>query len=279
MQIDGWKYYNHAAIPTTAPHEIPDILPITCGSIWKMGGTPLLARWTTEFDCGYETNWWYVIKDDSFDISQIKSNYRYKINKGARIFDVHVIKPTDYKEELYNVQVAAFSAYPKKYRPKVDKNKFMASIDVWDGQVVVGAFYRETNQLVGYSYLTQDGQYVDLKVLKSNPEYEKYQLNAALVEGILRVFDPLLRNGGYICDGARSINHETAFQDYLEKYFSFRKAFCCLHVVYNPKIKWLIKLLYPVRGLLLKLDGIGIVHQLNSVLRMEEICRKEMPRK
>lgn len=38
MQIDGWKYYNHAAIPTTAPHEIPDISPITDGSIWKIGG-------------------------------------------------------------------------------------------------------------------------------------------------------------------------------------------------------------------------------------------------
>lgn len=38
MQIDGWKYYNHAAVPTSAPHEIPDVSPITDGSIWKIGG-------------------------------------------------------------------------------------------------------------------------------------------------------------------------------------------------------------------------------------------------
>ena len=25
MRIEGWKYYNHAAIPTTAPHEMPDL--------------------------------------------------------------------------------------------------------------------------------------------------------------------------------------------------------------------------------------------------------------
>lgn len=43
MQIDGWKYYNHAAIPTTAPHEIPNISPITDGSIWKSGG--VLRYW------------------------------------------------------------------------------------------------------------------------------------------------------------------------------------------------------------------------------------------
>ncbi len=279
MQIDGWKYYNHAAIPTTAPHEEPDMIPINDGSIWKIGGgIPLLARWTTEFDCGYQTNWWYVVKDDSFDISKIKSNYRYKINKGTRFFDVHIIKPMDYKEELYNVQLAAFSAYPKKYRPTVDKDKFMATIDRWDSYVVFGAFYRETNKLVGYSYLIQNDFYVDLTVLKSNPEYEKFQINAALVYEILRYFDPLLKNGGYICDGARSINHETSFQDYLEKYFGFRKAYCKLHITYNPKFKWVIRLMYPIRRFLLKMDGIGVLHSINAVIRMEEIVRKDNER-
>jgi hypothetical protein len=68
--IDGWKYYNHAMIPTTAPHEIPDLTPIKSGSIWNRlrEGMPLLARWTSDFDCGYETEWWYCIKDSPFDI-------------------------------------------------------------------------------------------------------------------------------------------------------------------------------------------------------------------
>ena len=275
MQIEGWKYYNHAAIPTTAPHEEPDLQPIEDGAIWQMSGAPLLARWTTEFDCGYETNWWYVIKDTLFDINALKAKRRWVINKGAKIFDVHIIKPMDYKEELYNVQVAAFSAYPKKYRPKVEKNKFMASIDRLESKVVLGAFYRETNQLVGYSYLTQEAQCVYLNVLKSMPEYEKYQINAALVNGILQVFDPLLKNGGYICDGEKSILHETAFRDYLEKYFGFRKAYCKLHIIYNPKLKWLIRLIYPIRRVLLGFDGFGLIHALNSVLKMEEIVRKD----
>ncbi len=42
MKIDGWYYYNHAAIPTTAPHENPDISPIKDGNIWKIGGGVLL---------------------------------------------------------------------------------------------------------------------------------------------------------------------------------------------------------------------------------------------
>ena len=38
MQVEGWKYYNHAMIPTTAPHETPNMHPIENGDIWKVGG-------------------------------------------------------------------------------------------------------------------------------------------------------------------------------------------------------------------------------------------------
>ena len=276
MQIDGWKYYNHAAVPTTAPHRSPNMSPIEDGSIWDIdGGTPKLARWTTDFDCGDVTNWWYVIKDSAFDIGCLNANYRYKINKGVKKFDVHVIDPQDYKESLYNVQVAAYSAYPLKYRPTVNKDEFFKSINFWNKHVVFGAFFRETNELVGYSLLTEHSQHIDLAVQKTNPLYEKYQINAALVAEVLRHFDSCIKNGTYICDGARNINHETAFQDYLETYFGFRKAYCKLHVVYMPKIKWIIKLTYPIRKLLSKMDGIGIIHSLNAVLKMEEICRDE----
>ena len=39
MQIEGWKYYNHATIPTTAPHEIPDLRAVENGDVWKIAGT------------------------------------------------------------------------------------------------------------------------------------------------------------------------------------------------------------------------------------------------
>ena len=80
-----------------------------------------------------------------------------------------------------------------------------------------------------------------------------------------------LNNGSYICDGSRSIVHETAFQDYLEKYFGFRKAFCKLHVSYNPCVRWMVLLLFRFRPVLRKMDCIGLVHKLNGVLAMQEI--------
>lgn len=276
--MKNWKYYNHAAIPTTAPNEEPDMVPINDGSIYinLEGGTPLLARWTTEFDCGYETNWWYVIKDTPFDISELKAKRRYEINKGIKNFDVKEIDPDIYADELCNVQIAAYSAYPEKYRPSVNREKFISTVHHWDSHVCIGAFDRESGMLCGYSLLSQESEtYVDFKVMRTNPECEKNGVNAALVEGILRYFNSFLTHGGYICDGARSINHETAFQDYLEKYFGFRKAYCKLHITYNPRLKWVVRLMYPIRSFLLKIDGIGVFHSINSVLKMEEICRNE----
>lgn len=277
MHIDGWKYYNHAAIPTTAPHENPSTLSIEDGSIWKIeGATPLLARWTTDFDCGRETNWWYVIKDTPFDINTLKAKRRYEINKGVKNFSVAEIVPTDYSKDLYSVQVAAYSAYPQKYRPSVDKAAFIDSIAQWpDSYTCLGAFHRETNELCGYTLLAKDqSRHISFNVLRADPTHEKNGVNAALVDGVLKYCAPFLNDGWYVCDGARSINHETAFQDYLEKYFDFRKAYCKLHIVYNPKLKWAIRCIYPLRKFLGKLDNVGIIHQINSVLRMEEMVRQ-----
>lgn len=201
----------------------------------------------------------------------MKAKRRYEIAKGIKNFEVSEIDPVTYAEELYAVRIAAFSAYPEKYRPLVNKESFISSVKQWDRYICVGAFRRETNELSGYALLSRESEeYVAFHVLKTKLECEKLGVNAALVNGILKIFDLFLINGGYICDGTRSINHESAFQDYLEKYFCFRKAYCKLHIRYNPKMVCIIKSIYPFRKLLLKMDGIGIIHKLNAVLRMEE---------
>ena len=274
MQIDGWKYYNHAAIPTTAPHEDPNVDPINDGSIWKINGRPLLARWTTEFDCGYETNWWYVIKDSPFDINKLKAKRRYEINKGNKNFNIREIDPAEWCEKICEVTIAACSTYPKTYRPNLNYEQLIADIKSWTCYKVYGAFGANDESFCGYACLETYKKHIEFCMMKTLPSYEKLGINAAIVNHILSDHTVFLCKGGYICDGARNIYHETAFQSFLEKYFGFKKAYCHLHVVYNKKIFWLIKLLYPIRSLLLRLDHIRIVHKLNSVLRMEEICRK-----
>lgn len=272
--MSNWKYYNHAALPVSVPYKDPDTSEIDNGAVWKMAGKPFVARWTTDFDLGHETNWWYVIKDTPFDINALKAKRRYEVNKGKKNFDVRLIVPGDFKEELFQIQTKAFAAYPAKYRPHVDKTEFFDRIDSWNTLPVFGAFFKDDGKLCGYSLLEpEDERFVRFSVQKTDPDYETYGLNAALVEAILAHYEDFLNNGGIICDGERSISHETKFQDYLEKYFGFRKAYCVLHVKYKPVLRPIVFILYPFRNLIKKLDKISIVHMVVALLNMESINR------
>ena len=287
MNVFNWQYYNHAAVPTTAPHEEPDLTPIKNGSIWHIDGKkPLLAQYTTNWDCGYDTDWWYIIKDSPFDISTLKTKRRYEITKAMRFFDVkEIVNPIEYAEALAYVQERAFSAYPLKYRPKFNKEVFVNSLSGWQKKIkesslnVFAAFYKETSELAGYSYIIAKKNCLIFAVQKTNPDFEKFCVNAALVNGILDAFKDKLSSGYYISDGSRSINHETHFQDYLEKYFGFRKAYCNLNLVYSPLCKFMVTLLFPFRYFMEKLGSwIGLFHQISVILKMEKIARNAKKR-
>lgn len=280
MDIEGWRYYNHAAVPACAPHEMPDLTPIKKGTVWRIrGGIPLLARWTVDWDCGYETGWWYVIKDTPFDINAMKSKRRYEVNKGNKFFEIIKINPVQYADDLLRLTIAAYSGWPEKYRPRVDREQFLKGVGGWGAKDVFVAMNKETRRADGYALLSDQGPYIEFSVLRTDPSVERLAVNAAIISGILNYYQNRFDGIFYISDGSRSIRHETAFQDYLEKYFGFRKAYCRLRVVYRPGFRLPVICLRHLKDILKKWDGIGAIHQINAVLRMDElaeICRKDM---
>ena len=237
-----------------------------------------MARWTTDWDCGHETNWWYVIKDEPFDIKELKAKRRYEINKGLKNFEIiKITEPEKYAQGIYEIVTDAYQDYPRAYRPQIEKESFIKGVKNWNRYELYGAISKETGSLVAYARLFLHEGYSDFEQMKAIRSYEKRGVNAALVYGILDDYSCRLNHGFYICDGTRSTNHETAFQDYLEKYFLFRKAYCHLHVEYNPKIRWAIPILYNFRKVLLSFDKNKLTHAINVVLKMEEICRSGAP--
>lgn len=273
MIIDGWKYYNHAAIPAGAPHAEVDISPVENKKIWELDGHPLLARWTSGFDCGYETEWWYVIIDKPFDISGIKSKRRYEIKKGNKHFLVKEIDPSDYIEEIYTITKAAYESYPEPYRPSLSHKSFTEDIKKWDFYKTYGAFSFADKELYGYACLSRDDNYINFRTIKVDPNQEKNAINAALVYHLLADHEGFLKSGGYICDGERAVFHKTSFQDYLEKYFCFRKAYCTLHIAYRPAFGIIIKAAFPFRKILRKSGSNLLLVKSNALLNMEEIRR------
>ncbi|MGI6075047.1 MAG: hypothetical protein ACOYD9_01590 [Pyramidobacter sp.] len=277
MASTDWKYYNHAAIPATAPHETPDLTPLRDGSIWNMPERPLLVRWTEHFDCAEETNWWYCIKDTPYEPEKLKSTRRYKINKGRRYFSVALCNPLQMLDEIYRVATLAFSDYPASYRPRLNKDTFIGGLRKTLSKerefLFFGAWDRLAHALSGYACLSVSKSYARLNVLRAVPSAENHGVNAALIDGICRHFADRLASGFYICDGERNILHETHFYNYLGKYFGFRKAYAELHLRYRKDIAAIVWLLYPFRALIKKCPG-RLPALVSAVLKMEEIVRQ-----
>lgn len=275
--IEDWKYYKSAIVSALDPHKLPDLSPVNDNSIWKaFDKKAYFVRWTDNYDCKIETNWWFIIKDSPFDINQLKAKRRYVINNGIKNFDVRVIDDAEkYAEEFFTVAKDAYLDYPKEYRPEINHDKFVNGVHSWAKYDVLAAFDRENQKLSGYVCLKRGTESINFQMQRVLRSAEKRNVNAALVYGILEFYHDDLEKGCYIYDGERSVLHETAFQDYLEKYFDFRKAYCRLNIKYKKNIAVMVKVLYPMRGILRKFNKIGMINKINAILRMEEIIRNE----
>ena len=276
--VQEWNYYNYCMIPNVFPHEVVDDSKVTSGEIFK-GNKALLARWTSDFDCAEPTSWWYFIKRDAFDLNQLKSNRRYKITKGIKNFEVRRIDPKEYAAQLHQVYTDAMTGYPPESRVNIAFPEFEKTMTALsqcsDTHYIYCAFFRETGELRGYIHIPVYETWAALSSLITNPEYEKYQINAALIYYVLEDLTDRMDGTFYISDGERNVLHKTNFHDYLEKYFLCRRAYCHLHIQYRPIIKPFVYLLYPFRNLLKKADRISIIHKINGVLFMEEIRRSD----
>lgn len=272
--MKGWELYNGCWIPTCAPHESPDLSPVKSGAIWREGGW--LARWTTDFDCGYDTGWYFIIKDKPFELSQVESKARNRIRRGLKTFTTRLINGVEFYREINEIRNSAYAQYPAKYRPHATLEQELEGMRRYRGKLI-GAFHHETGKLCGFAsanrHQSADGHgYYSFSELKVLPEYERDNINAALVYGRLDCIKEDLANGWYGCSGETNVLHETSYQTYLVEKFAFKKVYCHLHLAYNPKIRWIIKLLFPFRALL-RLSKNKMICKICAVLKMEEVAR------
>lgn len=272
MKIDGWKYYNHAMIPTTAPHEEVDLRPIEEGNIWKNGdGYPILARWTSDFDCDRETNWWYTIQDKPFDIMSLRSSSRRRISVGLKHFECRKIQPAMYASEMADITLRDWQTYPESYRPNTSREALIQEYSECKN-LVYGAFDKDDGALSAFQLIRDCGSYYSLEQGKSNPEKQKKQVNAALIYTYITDIGEEYKTGKYLSNGQRNMVHQTNFNNDLCQYYGFRKAYCKLNIKYRFPINVAIFLLYPFRKILARFDG-KLVHNINAILAMEYIKR------
>ena len=272
--MSGWKYYNHAMIPTSAPHEEADISVLKDESFWKEHRGAYLARWTTDFDCGYETNWWYVIRTSPYDPEEVSSKERKSIRQAIKKCNVKQIKMAENIQPLYDCYLAACEQYENHSHVDTPEqfadwcNRSNQTFECWAASDI------ETETLIGYMTVGVEEHYVEIQSAKFMPKFFNKQASDALYHNVLDYYLNTLKKE-YVCSGSRNINHKTNTQQYKIRRFGYKKAYCVLHIRYNPKIEFVIKVLFPFRKLLKCFDKINFVHKINGVLLMEEINRSK----
>lgn len=127
QEKEKWLYRDRVLYSQTLPHQEAEVSFLKKGSIWKkghIGERAFVARYTSCFDCGVETDWWYCIKDTPYDIDTLNAKKRYEIVKARRNFRIEKVDPTAYIDEMFAVLEAAHAAYPAKYRPQTTYESF-----------------------------------------------------------------------------------------------------------------------------------------------------------
>lgn len=265
---DNWRYYARCLIARSfrfVPKRIPSFFYLLRNSI-------LLARWEKPVRDNIQTEWWYCVKDTPLELESLKAKRRYEINKGRKNFDTKLIDPMTYRSELSKIFVHVAERYPAIYRSIPDNKEMDEKIALWSREkIVIGAF--KDNTLCGYLIAAADGDMLHLEMVKVLDIYEPLNINFALLAFLC---DWYLVNGfSMLNDGSRNIRHQTAFQDFLIKYFGFKKAYCHLFIKYHPFVWMLIILLYPFRYSLYQSKH-RVWYNLGCLLRQEEFRRNSL---
>ncbi len=275
--MDKWKFYNGAIISDNEPHN-PVVKSVDCQALFSQFKSAYFIKYISKYDLPKEIKWWYCIKDDAFKIDNLKSKRKNIVKKGKDNFLTKEIDPQLYIENFCEIMRKSILEYNHNVQIDIKAvERKCAYLSKNQNNKIIGAFFRENpNKLVGSLWLSRIGKCINLVEMHVIPEYEKFQINAALVLFACERLNSDLEKGYYLSDGERNILHQTAFQEYLEKYFGFRKAFCDLKIVYRPWVALFIHLFFPFRNRIdeyVKKHDVSIIKKINFVLLLESIRR------
>lgn len=239
----------------------------------------LFIRYTTDVDNTESTDWYCCIKDDKYDIDALKSKRKNVVRKGISNFSVREIRVSDYVDDFCTIINDAYNGYEITQQISYEQAALKAkSISEGKNYFVLGAFPNGSNCLVGYLWCHIDGNCISMSEQKVIREHEHDGVNAALLYALCEKYNQEFADSGYyLFDGWKNVLHNTNFQDYLIKYFGFRKAYSNLHIIYNPKYAWWFRLMlsaFPMYGWLLRRISLKAYKNIEAIKKIQDVARK-----
>jgi hypothetical protein len=197
------------------------------------------------------------------------TNTRNQIKKGLKHFQIKIIDKSTVLNEGYNIYSLAVKNQKSLFKFKT-KDIFISDLA---GEWEFWGIYFE-KALIGYSQNKILKGSCDYSSIKIDPAYRKRYPSYALFF-LMNKYYLYEKKLNYVSDGARSIVHQSNIQDFLIKKFKFRKAFCYLHIIYSPRMKTLVNMLYPFRSIFYKIN-FTLSKKIGIVLKQEEIIRRQI---
>lgn len=242
MTDNRWIYYDRALIPAFPETDKFDCITYNEAVRESNADKPLFVLYPVDFDCGYPTEWWYTINDKGYDIASLSAKRRYEINKGSKNFVVKKIDPKNYIDEIVEIEKRSFDVYPVEYRPDINRitNEWLESYleRLYKKNVEHEFFgaYSSEGKMCGFIHIEKrPDRVVNLSQQKVIPAFEKMNVNFALLHFVLSRYNDDIKSGKIVfSNGQRNIRHKTAFNDFLCKYFGFRKAYTRLRIEFPP---------------------------------------------
>ena len=268
-----FEKYKGVLMPYIPPDEEIDFSEKDIKSLLKSSGAYFM-RWVSNWDCKNPTKFWYLIRNDRISLEELSKKTRSKVRRGLRRSIILRVQSEYIASNGYDVYQKAFRDYESYEKPLSNekfKETFMkyendATSDFW------AVFTKENRKLIGYSRNIIQNKTCQFSTIKFDPQYLRNYYSSEAI--FYRMIEYYLneQNYKYVSDGARSVYHKSNVQDYLVNKSNFRKAYCKLNVHYSYMISLIVKLLYPFKNIIKRINLKGF--QKIYVLLIHEEIRK-----
>jgi hypothetical protein len=201
---------------------------------------------------------------------------RNQIRRGHRLCKVEKISAEWLAANGYSCYASAFQRY-RQAKPGTELLYRQNILKAVGGPCEFWGVFAQDGRLAGYCRIDVEENHASTSVIKYNPDYLKQYSSYALMDSIANHY--VAERGMLLNNGCRAIYHDTSVQDFLLK-FGWKRKYCNLHVTYSPLLRIGIASLFPVRDLVAKLPGHGLLGKMKALLNQEMIhrtCKTEKP--
>lgn len=276
MKIQGkdiaWRKYKRFLIPVLPPHIDIELTKDEARVLLRKYRA-LFLRYVSDWSVDCHTKqggFYYVIKDGFLGLDELSAKTRRKVRRGNKNCLVKKVDVAEIIKHGYEVYVRAFARYKgvtpvskavfiERYKNRGDRDFFVV--------------YNRDNKMIAYSENIISCNVAEYYLMRLDPDYLRLYISYALIYEMNRYY--LAERGmKYVNAGSVSVLHDTNIQEFLISKFKFKKAYVKLHIVYNPLVGLMIKLLFPLRRFLYHCQY-SYIKKICAVLKYEEMRWKE----